>query len=198
MTPQTSISNAINVIQDTGCNKRQAFSALVSYASSKINVPTVVTEPMKLYIVEYLDKEFDIESMRDSINDWFTDALEDAGLIPPSDKENVNKIKANILRAISQSKEIPLMPLFIPPQTSRLILMIFERLGRNAIYTGVEPDVLQYHIALFNSKLYHIPAMILNANPDVHVITPGSPNWGWVNVWEKPAWNKMEEVRCKR
>lgn len=175
------------------CTLRGALETLVSYASMKAGVTGSAIDGISVPTSFWLKNNFSIKILQEEIDDHFMNVMEDLGFVPFADHQNMKKISANIMRAIRQCKDTPLMPLFLPPQMSRMMLMTFEKLGDEAVYIGVEPDILLYRIALLNNKLFQLPGILLNADPELHSLTPGCKNWEFVNVWERPNWSKMEE-----
>jgi hypothetical protein len=159
------------------------YERLISYIANKIKIKGVLTCVFTKDELEYLDNNFDIDKLKTETRDLLTEALEQSKIITPVLRFRFNKIVESKIKEIKSSNEYMPNVLFIQRQPSRLMTEIYKIMGTSCVYILVEPDILQYRIALINIKLFDIPGFCLNADPEIHRIELSSNNWDYCNNW---------------
>jgi len=194
MTPTELILKCIDQIHDSKKPVRDTFMKVLSYIAAQAKVPYATTETFTQEQYEYLSKSIDINCFYEHFEDWISKAMEEVNLIPKMNEEKLQSTIKGILKKLKQCNDKPLLPLFIPPYGWRLVMSLYEKLENNAIYMVAEPDILQYRVMLVNAKIYRLPVIALNVNPDIHNIQLSSKNWNYINLWTRPSWSQLEEI----
>jgi hypothetical protein len=173
------ITDTVNAFSSP--NLYHSYLKLVTMIGMKLKLPGVLSEAVTSIDQEIFTQMFDIDLLKEEVNDWFTIALEKDNLVQPLTEDTVEYIKAEIL---TQYKGNFVTPLFIPHQGGRLMIDVFNIIGKNALYLCVEPNILQYRVALINAKIYDVPSLILNLDHRKHDVRIDSHHWEKAGRWK--------------
>jgi hypothetical protein len=164
--------------------KQEAFCKLLDWCAVKIGIEGVHSS-MKYTTSDKLKELIDLELLKKTTNDWF-------GLVYESVFNTQIKSLDECIKTIESHKIIetdgfPKSILFQTAETGRLILASYIKHDDSLLLYGLETDLLKYHIALVNIRLFNLPAFVINIDEqEGKDFTTSSENWKLSNYWNTP------------
>ena len=146
------LTNALNVVVSMeSVTKKEAYCKLLDWCAVKIGIEGVYSS-MKLETSNILLDAVDFNLLRSTTDDWFGKLYESVFKVKLS---TIEERSAELDKyTLNKTEGFPQSILSKTVQTGRILLSICNKFDKSFLLYGIEKDVLEYHIALVNIKLY--------------------------------------------
>ena len=177
--------NALEFISKAeSITSQEAFHKLLDWCAVKIGIDGVFSS-MKSVTSETLKDIVDLNLLKDTADDWFGILYEIVFEIQLQSLESWNKTIED--HKIKETHGFTKSILFETVETGRPLLATYNKYGNEFLLYGIEKDILKYHIALVNIKLFNIPAFVINVDiQEGKNFNTSSENWRMSNIWNAP------------
>lgn len=188
MTVQNLLRQAVDEIKRIypKYDEQKAFENLIAYMSIHLGATNyfLASPKVTLQTVALVSEMVDLA--RHSIpHDYLSDMAQDLGFI--SKEQDVNPHMLKYLDGKITT---------ISLKASSNFVSCFNQYGKNVVYFCTESNLLSYHIALNNKKLYDIPGMILYVTQDIDT-SLGATSWHYANTW-LPPWVPQKQKKASK